>query len=36
MWVIILAGAMIAIINAICVVFFELIVCFEKYQTYED
>lgn len=36
MWIIILAGAMIAIINVICVVIFELIVCFEKYQTYEE
>ena len=36
MWIIILVGAMIGIINSICVVIFELIVFFEKYPTYEQ
>ena len=36
MWVIILAGVIIALINVTCVLIFELVVTFEKYQTYED
>jgi hypothetical protein len=35
-YLVIISGAMISVINAICVVIFEIIVVFEKYQTFME